>query len=117
MRRASRSDAPRAKPFTHWVVYDIPASARRVGPTLPEGASEGTNDFGREGWAGPKPPSGRHRYVFKLYALDTALSTRAALTKEDLEPAQPVDHHRRREVIEAIALARGCAMLRMCGPT
>jgi Raf kinase inhibitor-like YbhB/YbcL family protein len=78
-------DAPRATPFTHWIVWDIPANVEQIGRDLPISASEGTNDFGRQGYGGPKPPSGRHRYVFKLYALDTELAERRALTKDELE--------------------------------
>jgi Raf kinase inhibitor-like YbhB/YbcL family protein len=79
-------DAPGAEPFTHWVVYDLPPTARHIGPDLPRGASQGRNDFGRRCWSGPKPPSGRHRYVFKLYALDTTMTAGPALiTKEELE--------------------------------
>src|SRR5260221_10827078 len=76
-------DAPRAKPFTHWIVYDIPPSTQRLGATLPRGAIQGTNDFGRKGWAGPKPPSGKHRYVFKLYALDTTIPPSGPMSKDD----------------------------------
>jgi Raf kinase inhibitor-like YbhB/YbcL family protein len=78
-------DAPRAKPFTHWLVWDIPANAQHIGPRVPKDAVEGTNDFGRQGYAGPKPPFGRHRYVFKLYALDTSLEEREPLSKDELE--------------------------------
>lgn len=78
-------DAPRPKPFIHWVLYDVPPDARQIGPVVPSGAAEGTNDFGRRGWAGPKPPSGRHRYVFKLYALDTTIGARRPLTKAQLD--------------------------------
>jgi Raf kinase inhibitor-like YbhB/YbcL family protein len=83
-------DAPRAKPFTHWVVYDIPPTAREIGEhtaaeSLPLGAAEGINDYGGRGYRGPRPPSGRHRYFFKLYALDTLLNAHEPLTKEALE--------------------------------
>jgi Raf kinase inhibitor-like YbhB/YbcL family protein len=64
--------------WVHWVIYDLPPSAR----TLPEGATsrvlpggtrEGLNDWGQTGWRGPCPPVGRHRYFFKLSALDVVL--------------------------------------------
>ena len=42
-------------------------------------------DFGRRGYAGPKPPSGQHHYHFKLYALDTALGAKEPLTRDELE--------------------------------
>ena len=76
--------------WVHWVVYDIPVAAGAAlreaitTKSLPPGALEGTNDWGRTGYGGPCPPIGRHRYVHTLYALDTALGdlarpTRAAL--------------------------------------
>ena len=64
-------DAP-GRTFTHWLVWNIPASVR----SLPAGARpplEGTNDAGRLGYLGPCPPSGVHRYVFRLYALRAPL--------------------------------------------
>jgi Raf kinase inhibitor-like YbhB/YbcL family protein len=61
--------------WVHWIVTGIPATttALRGGNSLPEGATMGTNDWGRRAWMGPKPPIGRHRYFFKVYALDIAL--------------------------------------------
>jgi Raf kinase inhibitor-like YbhB/YbcL family protein len=77
--------------WVHWVVYNIPASADglpqdadRVG--LPQGAAAGVNDFKQQGYDGPCPPIGRHRYFHKLYALDTTLALKAP-TKADLEAA------------------------------
>jgi Raf kinase inhibitor-like YbhB/YbcL family protein len=77
--------------WVHWVLYDLPAGATGladgVAPAaLPAGAREGVNDWKRTGWGGPCPPIGRHRYFFKLFALDTTLGdlgrpTRAALEK------------------------------------
>jgi Raf kinase inhibitor-like YbhB/YbcL family protein len=67
---------PDARNYVHWVVTDIPA----VATMIDEGASgtdvggtEGTNSGGGVGWTGPCPPSGTHRYVFSVYALDAAL--------------------------------------------
>lgn len=61
--------------FTHWIVTGIPATARSLpgGDRLPDGAVAGTNDVGNRGWNGPNPPVGRHRYFFKVYALDVEL--------------------------------------------
>ena len=63
--------------WVHWLVYDIPPSASGLpegGHPLPEGAREGSNDWHRSGWGGPCPPIGRHRYFFRLFALDTRLT-------------------------------------------
>lgn len=66
--------APRMT-WVHWVVYDLPADVRELaeGAPLPKGTREGLNDWKRTGWGGPCPPIGRHRYFFKLYALDRVL--------------------------------------------
>jgi Raf kinase inhibitor-like YbhB/YbcL family protein len=64
-------DAPGGT-FTHWVLFDIPATRTDLPEALPRGAvgKSGTTSFGRAGYGGPCPPSGVHRYVFTLYALD-----------------------------------------------
>lgn len=89
-------DAPDPKApkrtYVHWVLYDIPTSARELpegatAASLPDGAREGVNDWKRRGYGGPCPPIGRHRYFFKLYALDTTLGDRGGLTKAELERA------------------------------
>ena len=75
--------------WVHWVVYNLPASARAVaaGGALPAGALDGLNDWKRTGWRGPCPPIGRHRYFFKLYALDTMLPDLKRPTKAQVEKA------------------------------
>jgi hypothetical protein len=82
---------PRAPKMTwvHWVLYDIPPSAtglpEDVRPAaLPTGTREGRNDWKRTGYGGPCPPIGRHRYFFKLYALDIATPDLGEPTKEEL---------------------------------
>ena len=89
-------DAPDPKApkrvYVHWVLYAIPTSATGLpeGVTsrqLPPGTREGTNDWQRTGYGGPCPPIGRHRYFFKLYALDTQIPDLGAATKADLEAA------------------------------
>jgi hypothetical protein len=89
-------DAPDpAKPqrtYVHWVVYNIPPSTTRLPENaaksgLPPGAMQGTNDWGKQTYGGPCPPIGRHRYFFKLYALDTELKGLNAPTKAQLEKA------------------------------
>jgi len=89
-------DAPDpAKPqrvYVHWVLYNIPASTSSLPENasksgLPKGAVQGKNDWGKAEYGGPCPPIGRHRYFFKLYALDTALTGLSSPTKADLEKA------------------------------
>lgn len=77
--------APRMT-YVHWVVYDIPAGATGlpVGGRIPAGARDGTNDWKRTGYGGPCPPIGRHRYFFKLYALDIQLGDLGTPTKKRL---------------------------------
>ena len=86
-------DAPDPKApkttWVHWVAYNIPAAASglREGGRLPAGAREGVNDWKRGGYGGPCPPIGRHRYFFKLYALDAELPDLGGPTKAALEKA------------------------------
>ncbi|MEW6611061.1 MAG: YbhB/YbcL family Raf kinase inhibitor-like protein [Patescibacteria group bacterium] len=80
-------DAPRGD-WVHWLVWNInPSTSRIEEDSVPAGAAEGTTDFGRTGWGGPCPPSGVHRYQFKLYALDTTLSLVPSAKKRDVERA------------------------------
>lgn len=83
--------APRMT-WVHWVLYDVPASTTSLAEgsssaSLPAGAVEGRNDFGRVRFGGPCPPVGRHRYFHKLYALDVVLPPAKALDKAALEAA------------------------------
>lgn len=86
-------DAPRSGGFTHWVAYDIPPDAKNLpenvakGGSLPGGGTQGKNDFGKSGYNGPCPPSGTHRYYFRLYALNRTLDLRPGASKEELEKA------------------------------
>jgi Raf kinase inhibitor-like YbhB/YbcL family protein len=75
--------------WVHWVLYDIPPAAGGLaeGAQAPAGARGGTNDWGRTGYGGPCPPIGRHRYVHKLYALDTLLPDLERPSKSQLEAA------------------------------
>lgn len=85
-------DAP-GSTFVHWVLYDLPIATRELpeavpnSPTLAGGASQGQNDFGNLGYGGPCPPSGVHRYFFKLYALDSVLGLEVGATKAQVEAA------------------------------
>jgi Raf kinase inhibitor-like YbhB/YbcL family protein len=84
-------DAPDPKApqrtFVHWIAYDIPAAASGIGGDHKEEMREGMNDGGSRGYTGPCPPVGRHRYFFKLYALDTQLGDLGSPRKADLERA------------------------------
>ncbi|RPI72309.1 MAG: YbhB/YbcL family Raf kinase inhibitor-like protein [Ignavibacteriales bacterium] len=75
--------------FVHWVVYNIPVGVTGLpeGSTyanLPEGTKQGTNHFGDSDYGGPCPPSGTHRYYFKLYALDSDIHLKEGAGKRDL---------------------------------
>jgi Raf kinase inhibitor-like YbhB/YbcL family protein len=82
-------DAP-SKTWVHWVLYNLPAEKigliENVPPTekLPGGGLQGTNDFRKVGYGGPCPPSGTHRYFFKIFALDSELPLKAGATKAEL---------------------------------
>jgi Raf kinase inhibitor-like YbhB/YbcL family protein len=84
-------DAP-GKTWVHWVLYDLPVTVEGLPEGVPPrkdalGGVQGTNDFRKLGYGGPCPPSGTHRYFFKLYALDSALRLTAGATKAQLERA------------------------------
>jgi len=98
--------------FVHWVLYDIPAAVREVeeaarGGALPDPAHEGRNDAGSVGYTGPCPPIGRHRYFFKLYALDALLGDLGTPTKAELERAMEGHVLERAELVGTYA--RGAA--------
>jgi len=84
-------DAPKMT-WVHWVLYNIPAGAFGLAEDisdndLPDGTMRGINDWHRSGYGGPCPPIGKHRYFFKLYALNTVLSDLKHPTKAALEKA------------------------------
>jgi Raf kinase inhibitor-like YbhB/YbcL family protein len=86
-------DAPSGT-FTHWVVYDLPATTRKLlenisqGDDVSGGGRQGRNDFRRVGYGGPCPPPGKaHRYFFKLYALNSTLNLPPGASRHDVEAA------------------------------
>jgi len=80
-------DAPMGT-FNHWVVWNIDTSVEKIDEnSLPAGAAEGRNDFGRTSYGGPCPPSGTHRYFFKVFALSEKLNLEPSAQREDLERA------------------------------
>jgi len=89
-------DAPDPKApkmtWVHWVLYNLPPDASGLpaavaARALPPATLEGRNDWNRTGYGGPCPPIGRHRYFFKLYALDTVLPDLKQPRKADVERA------------------------------
>ena len=82
-------DAPGGT-WVHWVVYGIPPDVTELGEgvpaqdVLPSGARHGKTDFGGREYGGPCPPSGTHRYYFKVYALDRQVDLPPGATKQEL---------------------------------
>jgi len=80
-------DAPMGT-WTHWIVWNINPSTTLIEEnSVPEGAFQGMNNFGKQPYGGPCPPSGTHRYQFKLYALDTKLELNPLSDKKNIEEA------------------------------
>lgn len=79
--------------FVHWMMWNLPATSTGLPEAvpklekLPDGSIQGISDFGRVGYDGPCPPTGKHRYFFKLYALDRILDLGSHAKKIDLENA------------------------------
>jgi Raf kinase inhibitor-like YbhB/YbcL family protein len=82
-------DAPMGT-WIHWVIYNIPGNAMQLEENIPphkelsNGTMQGTNSWSRIGYGGPCPPSGTHRYFFKLYALDTMIELKPGVNKDQL---------------------------------
>lgn len=80
-------DAP-GRTWTHWLLWNIDPKAIEIREdSVPQNAVQGTSDFGSARYGGPCPPSGEHRYYFKAYGLDTALSLPSSAKKAALEKA------------------------------
>lgn len=85
-------DAPSGT-FVHWVIYNIPASSKGLAqavppqPTFDDGTAQGKNSANHRYYDGPCPPSGTHRYFFKLYALDARLDLAPGATASELQKA------------------------------
>jgi len=85
-------DAP-VGTWVHWVLFNLPPSLTQLpeglpaAQTLENGAIHGTNSWKRVGYGGPCPPSGTHRYFFKLYALDAPLTLGSNATARDVQAA------------------------------
>jgi len=80
-------DAPRGS-FVHWILWNIdPRIGELQENSIPTGAVQGTNDFKKQSYGGPCPPSRAHRYVFRVFALDTRLLLGSDSAKVDLQKA------------------------------
>ncbi len=80
-------DAPGGN-WDHWIIYNILPTVTEISEnSVPEGAIEATNSWGAEEYGGPCPPSGKHRYFFKLFALDIILTLDTGSDKKDVEEA------------------------------
>ncbi|ACL15581.1 YbhB/YbcL family Raf kinase inhibitor-like protein [Methanosphaerula palustris] len=80
--------------FIHWVLYNLPGGTASLMtgvpkvPHLPDGSEQGMNSFGRSSYRGPCPPKGqRHRYFFRVFALDQKVNIRGSTTAEHLKTA------------------------------
>lgn len=86
---ADDPDAPMGT-FVHWVLFNLPGDTRQLPENVPtkgtldNGAVQGITGFGRTGYGGPCPPSGTHRYFFKIYALDTKVELTSSAGKSQL---------------------------------
>jgi Raf kinase inhibitor-like YbhB/YbcL family protein len=74
--------------FTHWLVWNIPPQTTKLAEnSVPSGAVQGRNDFSRHGYGAPCPPSGTHRYVFKIFALDQPIELKPGARRAEVEAA------------------------------
>lgn len=81
-------DATRGYTWLHWTVWNILPDTKEIAEnSVPTGAVEGKTDFGKSGWGGPCPPTGRHRYFFKLFALDAILDLPQGASLDELQKA------------------------------
>jgi len=83
-------DATGGSIFDHWVMWDIASTTTELQEGMPPGSAiQGVTGFGKVEYGGPCPPQGneKHRYMFKLYALDALLSLAEGATKENIEKA------------------------------
>src|SRR6266568_4349352 len=74
--------------FTHWLVWNIDSKTTEIAEkSVPKGAVQGTNDYPNLGYGGPQPPSGTHRYYFKIFALDQTLDLHSGAKRQELDKA------------------------------
>src|SRR5205814_8144232 len=74
--------------FTHWIVWNIdPKTTQIAEGSAPGAAVQGKNDFGDVGYGGPQPPSGTHRYYFKIFALNSSLDLKSDAKRKEVDAA------------------------------
>ena len=74
--------------FTHWLVWNVdPKTTEIAENSVPKGGLQGTNDFPGQRYDGPQPPSGTHRYYFKIFALDQMLDLKPGAKRRDVDAA------------------------------
>jgi Raf kinase inhibitor-like YbhB/YbcL family protein len=83
---ADDPDAPSGL-FTHWLIWNIPPQTNSISEGIAPKGVHGTNDFGRSDYKGPCPPSGSHKYSFKVFALDRELNLRGGAKRSQLDAA------------------------------
>ncbi|WP_224332961.1 YbhB/YbcL family Raf kinase inhibitor-like protein [Haloprofundus halobius] len=96
------AEKPTGKVWNHWLVWNVDPTVAKIPETWSpgrDGAIEGKNDYGELGYGGPNPPDRRHRYRFRLWALDRELSLVAGATRRELDAA--MDGH----VLEGASLS------------
>lgn len=81
-------DAQTPGGFTHWIAFNIDPATLKIGEgSVPIDSIQGVNSAGSSSYVGPAPPSGTHRYEFKLYALDIMLKLPGSVSRKELEEA------------------------------
>jgi len=81
-------DATRGFTWLHWTLWNIKPDTKEISEnSIPQGAIEGKTDFGKSGWGGPCPPSGSHRYFFKLFALNAVLDLSDSASLDEIQKA------------------------------
>jgi Raf kinase inhibitor-like YbhB/YbcL family protein len=74
--------------FTHWLVWNIDVKTAEIAEnSVPQGAVQGTNDYPNLGYGGPQPPSGTHRYYFKIFALDQPIELKSGAKRQEVDAA------------------------------
>ena len=78
---------PAGKVWDHWIVFNIPPETKEIPESQEPQGVQGITSFGRLGYGGPCPPDAEHKYIFKLYALNTELDLNKGVTKKEVEAA------------------------------